>query len=160
MPVPDVLLRDVLPTDLPRFFEFERDPVACRRAAFTAEDPEDRAAFDAHWTRILGNPAIAKQTVVADGEVAGYVASFAREGQPEVCYWVDRAVWNRGVATRALEALLARVPARPMYARVAKDNGASLRVLEKCGFVVCGEGTYFSNSRGAEVPELILRREA
>ena len=29
---------------------------------------------------------------------------------------------------------------RPVYARAAKDNAASLRVLEKCGFTITGEG--------------------
>jgi RimJ/RimL family protein N-acetyltransferase len=156
----EVVLRDVEPADLPIFFEQERDVVACRMAAFTAEDPADRAAFDAHWNRILANPAVAKQTIVAGGRVAGYVASFEREGQPEVCYWLGREHWGRGVATRALAALLERVPVRPMYARAAKDNVASIRVLAKCGFVPFEEGHYFSHSRGAEVEELVLKREA
>lgn len=156
----EVALRDVVAADLSFFFEFERDVEACRQAAFTAEDPEDRAAFDAHWDRILANPKIAKQTVLAGGRVAGYVASFEREGEPEVCYWLGREFWNRGVATRALGDFLPRLPARPMYARVAKDNLASLRVLQKCGFVICGEGRYFSNSRGVETEESILKLEA
>jgi RimJ/RimL family protein N-acetyltransferase len=155
----EVVLRDVTPADLPLFFDQERDVVAARMAAFTAEDPDDREAFGAHWARILANPAIATQTVVAGGRVAGYVASFEREGQPEVCYWLGREHWGRGVATRALAALLERVRARPMYARAARDNVASIRVLEKCGFVPVAEGRYFSHSRGVEVPELVLKLE-
>ena len=31
------------------------------------------------------------------------------------------------------------VKARPVYAHVAKQNIASIRVLEKCGFTICGE---------------------
>jgi RimJ/RimL family protein N-acetyltransferase len=31
------------------------------------------------------------------------------------------------------------VEARPLYARVVKSNVASIRVLEKCGFVKVGE---------------------
>ncbi|MDX6482371.1 MAG: hypothetical protein QOE95_142, partial [Gaiellaceae bacterium] len=38
----------------------------------------------------------------------------------------------------------------------AKDNVASLRVLEKCGFKIVGEGKGFSNARGEEVEEFLL----
>ena len=41
-----VTLREVQPADLPFFFEHQRDPVAVRMAAFTAADPDDRAAFE------------------------------------------------------------------------------------------------------------------
>jgi RimJ/RimL family protein N-acetyltransferase len=40
---------------------------------------------------------------------------------------------------------------------VAKDNLASRRVLEKCGFTVCGEGRGYANARGMEIEEFILR---
>jgi RimJ/RimL family protein N-acetyltransferase len=49
---------------------------------------------------------------------------------------------------------------RPLYARVAKDNVASIRVLERCGFEVCGEDRGFSNARSEEVEEYILKLEA
>ena len=45
---------------------------------------------------------------------------------------------------------------RPIYARVAKDNVGSRRVLEKCGFQVIGESTGYANARGEEVEELLL----
>ena len=43
-----------------------------------------------------------------------------------------------------------------MYARVAKDNLGSRRVLDKCGFTVIGEATGFANARGMEIDELLL----
>jgi RimJ/RimL family protein N-acetyltransferase len=155
-----VELRDVEAADLPWFFEFERDARACWMAAFTAEDPSDREAFDAHWRKVLANPAITKRTIVFDGKVAGYAACFEREGVPEVCYWIGPAYWGKGIATRALRLLVGELPARPLFARVAKDNLASLRVLAKCGFVVCGEGRYFAAARGQEIEEAVLRLEA
>ena len=42
-------LREVADPDLPVFFDHQQDAEACFMAAFTAEDPSDRAAFDAHW---------------------------------------------------------------------------------------------------------------
>lgn len=46
---------------------------------------------------------------------------------------------------------------RPLYARVVKDNLASQRVLQKCGFTICGENKGFANARGKEVEEFIMR---
>ena len=151
-----MLLREVSPDDLPIFFEQQRDPEAIAMAAFTAADPSDRAAFDAHWARILADPATINRTIVCDGEVVGHVASFEQEGQREVTYWLGRRHWGRGLATRALAALLELVPERPLYARAVKDNRGSLRVLEKCGFAIAGEDRGYANGRGAEVEEWIL----
>jgi RimJ/RimL family protein N-acetyltransferase len=50
--------------------------------------------------------------------------------------------------------------ARPIYARVAKDNVASLRVLEKCGFTITGQAKGFANARGEEIEEWILELTA
>ena len=49
------------------------------------------------------------------------------------------------------------VTVRPLYARAAKDNIGSRRVLEKCGFVICGEDKGFAHARGAEIEEYVLR---
>jgi RimJ/RimL family protein N-acetyltransferase len=48
------------------------------------------------------------------------------------------------------------VAVRPLFARVAKDNQASLRVLEKNGFGKVGEDHGFAAARGCEVDEWIL----
>lgn len=49
--MPSVALRPVEDADLDTLFEKMRDPESVRMAAFTAEDPDDRAAFDAHMAR-------------------------------------------------------------------------------------------------------------
>ncbi|MGC5327931.1 GNAT family N-acetyltransferase [Brevibacillus sp. SYSU BS000544] len=45
----------------------------------------------------------------------------------------------------------------PLYARAVKDNMASIRVLQKCGFKITGTNKGFANARGEEVEEVILR---
>ncbi|WP_405095523.1 GNAT family N-acetyltransferase [Micromonospora sp. NBC_01412] len=156
MTAEDLRLRPVRDDDLPHLFAFEQDPEANRVAAFGPADPADRAAFDAHWRRIRADPAIVNRTVTVDGAVVGHVVAFPVEEQTEVSYWIDRARWGRGYATRALAALLAELPQRPVHARAAKDNAASLAVLRKCGFVVSGEDRGYANGRGAEVEEWVL----
>ncbi len=153
-----VLLRDVTESDLPIFFEQQLDPDANYMAAFAARDPADRDAFTAHWTRTLGDETITIKTILFDGQVAGHVLSYQDEEfeKPEVSYWIGKQYWGKGVATTALSAFLGHIEVRPLYARVVKDNIASLRVLEKCGFIIVGEGKGFANARGQEVEEFIL----
>ncbi|MCX4473120.1 putative ribosomal N-acetyltransferase YdaF [Micromonospora sp. MW-13] len=156
MSAEELRLRLVRDEDLSHFFAFEQDPEANWVAAFGPADPADRAAFDAHWRRIRADPAIVTRTVTVDGVVVGHVAAFPVGEQTEVSYWIDRARWGRGYATRALAALLAELPQRPVHARAAKDNAASLAVLRRCGFVVRGEDRGYANGRGTEVDEWVL----
>ena len=129
-----ILLRDVIESDLPIFFEQQMDPVANQMAAFPARD---REAFMAHWTKILADESNILKTILFDGQVAGNIVSWRQPGEgseQEVGYWLGREYWGKGIATRALLALLDHVKTRPLYAHVAKHNLASIRVLEKCGF--------------------------
>ena len=124
-------LRDVEADDLPLFFEHQRDPIAVAMVAFRSRD---RAAFDQHWAKLLADDACLKKTIVADGKVAGNIGSWTSDGKREVGYWIDRALWGRGIGTAALTAFLHLEQTRPLHAGVAKHNTASLRVLQKCGF--------------------------
>jgi RimJ/RimL family protein N-acetyltransferase len=94
--------------------------------------------------------------------VTGFVASYKDEefGKLEVTYWIGKQYWGNGVATKALSTFLDYISIRPIYGRAAKDNIASLRVLQKCGFEICGENKGFANARGQVVEEVILRLEA
>lgn len=66
-------------------------------------------------------------------------------------YVLARDTWGRGIATEALEAVTALVPAlgvRRLYAICHVDHRASARVLEKCGFTreaVLARHTVFPN---------------
>ncbi len=157
-----VSIRAVIPADLPVLFTHQLDGDACRMAAFTSDDPTDRAAFDAHWTRILAKDTVVARTVVvrdqkATEQVAGHIASFMRGDDREVTYWIGREHWGKGVATRALKLLLEEDNDRPIHGRAAADNTPSIRVLEKCGFVEVARERGFANARGCEIEELVMR---
>lgn len=151
----EVRLRNVEPDDLPIFYEQQRDPDATRMAAFP---PRDRAAFDAHWaTNVLGNPAAVKQTILVNGQVAGNIGSWPQDGLRLVGYWIGKEHWGKGVATRALGALLHLVTERPLHARVARHNVGSIRVLEKCGFGLEREESSEDAGEGGAELLLVLR---
>jgi RimJ/RimL family protein N-acetyltransferase len=151
-----IWLRDMQKDDLELFFEQQLDAEANYMAAFTTKDPADRAVFTEHWAKILADASIQIKTILFAGQVAGYVLMHGWFGDPEVSYWLGRGFWGKGIATRALAEFLTLVQVRPLYARVAKDNLRSLRVLEKCGFKVSGSDRGFANARGEEIEEIIL----
>ncbi len=141
-----MVLRDVAESDLDAFFEHQRDPEANEMAIFPARD---RETFEAHWRRILADDSVIKKTIVHEDEVAGNVGSWKQEGKRLLGYWVGREFWGKGLATRALAEFVEEVPERPLHAWVATSNVASIRVLEKCGFVQVG-------SRTTDVEELLF----
>ncbi|MBY0051634.1 GNAT family N-acetyltransferase [Brevibacillus agri] len=155
-----IRLRPTTADDLPTFYAQQLDPEANRMAAFTSKNPSDREAFAAHWNKLLADESIHKMTVLADEKIAGYIVHFEQFGHPSVGYWLGTEYWGKGIATTALQTFLQLIPARPVYARVAKDNVGSIRVLQKCGFQTVGEDKGFSAARGSEVEEFIMRREA
>jgi RimJ/RimL family protein N-acetyltransferase len=153
----DIRLREVREADLAIFFEQQVDPEANSMAAFTAKDPTDRVAFRAKWEKILADEAIILRTILHGKQVAGHIVCHGWFGEPEVSYWLGKEFWGQGIASVALAQFLDVVAIRPLYARTAKDNAASIRVLEKCGFKVRGEDRGFANARGEMVDEVILR---
>ncbi len=150
-------LREVQDEDLDVLFEQWADPVAARMAAFTGPDHIDRQAFERRVSRLRADETVLHRAVVVDGEVVGTIGSWGRPGEREVTYWIGRSHWGQGIATSALDAFLTVDPSRPLHGRVAADNVASHRVLEKCGFRVVGTDRGFAAARAAEIDELVLR---
>lgn len=150
-----VELRDIYSSDLQVLFEQQLDPDANYMAAFTADDPSDQRAFVRRWNYILGNDTLLKKIILYHGEVAGYLVHFDQFGKPSVGYWLGKAYWGKGIATEGLRLFLQHIAIRPLYARVAKDNVGSQRVLEKCGFVCHDEDRGYAQARGQEVEEFI-----
>lgn len=149
-------LRELRDEDLSALFEQWADPLAAHMAAFTSPEHMDRNAFERRWSRLRADDSILNRVIVADGEVAGTIGSWGDADDRELTYWIGRPFWGKGIATAALGAFLAVDGTRPMHARVAADNVASRRVLEKCGFQVVGTDRGYAEARGAEIEELVL----
>ena len=152
----ELVLREIDESDLTMFVELESNPEARWMAAFGEKGPIDREKTLQHWRQLLQNHSAVKRTIVLNGRVVGYVLQFELLGNPSVAYWIANEFWGKGVATRALREFLIQVEMRPIYARVAKDNMASRRVLEKCGFTSYGEEHNYANARQTEIDELLF----
>lgn len=94
----------------------------------------------------------------AGGDTGGMVGmiTLARLGraQSELSYWVAPALWNSGIASEAVRALMAANPlkSREVFASVFQDNPASARVLTNAGFAYLGDAEAFSVARDNTVP--------
>jgi len=148
-----VSLREVRVSDLPAFFEHQRDPEGARMAAFSSRD---HAAFTAHWHKIMANPACAIRTVLFNGSIAGNMCAWTDGNERCVGYWIGREFWGRGVASAALVQFLHHETTRPLTARVVKHNVASIRVLQKAGFTPAGAEA-FEPPSGVRLEELVFR---
>ncbi len=150
----EVTLRDVTEADLLTFYEQQLDPQATEMAAFPARQQD---AFMKHWKRIMSDKTNTLKTILFNGSVAGNIVSWDQDDRREVGYWLGREFWGKGIATRALRAMLSHVTRRPLYAHVARGNLASQRVLEKCGFRIAGTDLSLSAMPGEPVEEFIMR---
>ena len=75
--------------------------------------------------------------------------------QAEIGYWVAPFVWNTGLASEAVQAILDANPlsCAQIFGTVFQDNAASARVLTNAGFDYIGDAEAFSVARGAVVPQ-------
>ena len=153
----EVALRPLDDTDLDTLFDQMRDPESVHMAAFTAKDPDDRQAFDAHMARLRTSPDVILRGVTRDGRLVGSISSFVIDGDLEITYWIDRSVWGQGIASRALAAFLDTVSTRPLHARAASDNIASLKILQRAGFRIIGTEISYADARRTEIEETLLR---
>jgi len=94
--------------------------------------------------------------IVLDRLAVGSIGCFGPpvDGETEIGYGLVEEARGRGVATEAVQALVAETERAGVRLRasVAPDNTASLRVLAKCGFTELRGGT--------EDGELVMARPA
>ena len=154
--VKHIELRPLDEDDLDAVFEMMRDRGAIAMAAFTAQDPDDRAAFDAWIARERAAQDVLYLVVTENSGFAGTAAAFTVEGDREVSFWLARHAWGRGVATAALRLLISHEAERPLYARAAAHNTAAIAVLTKTGFTEVSRNLAFAPGLGREAEEIVF----
>jgi RimJ/RimL family protein N-acetyltransferase len=134
-----------------------------------ADWPQDRARFE-EWTALAGelNDAaeVAVAAVLCDGRAVGVVAVNWLRGARNLGYWLGEPWWGRGLMSEAVEATLAWFFAHHddlfILSGAVEGNAASLRILEKLGFVVVAETMTASQAHGRLVGhiDMMLGRRA
>jgi len=149
-------LRPVEKADVPHFFDQARDQEAVRMA-MPAHAAANWSEFSKKWDHSLSGDDFLCRSVICGSDVAGYLAKFTQMEVPSVSYWFGRKFWGQGLARRSLQQFLALIDTRPLYARVASSNAASLSVLTLNGFHQIETASYFSDFCGQYVSEAVLR---
>lgn len=149
-------LRALKKRDADAVFAMMREPEGVRMAAFTTEDPDDRTSFDEWMSRHRASPDVEMYVITEDGDFVGTAGAFTIDSDREVTYWVRRAQWGRGIATEALRILVSREPVRPLFARAAAANLASIAVLTKVGFTEVSRDTAYAPGVAADVEEIVF----
>jgi RimJ/RimL family protein N-acetyltransferase len=97
------------------------------------------------------------RTIVCEGKVVGRVNSFPKGNEVHVGYRIARSHWGQGLMSEVLGLFLELVDHRPLFARAAKSNIGSCRVLEKNGFVLIDEYEVAETDRGMACVECRFR---
>ncbi len=130
------------------------------RASANIPHPLPPGTAEALIRRAL-DPEVGEQVWIMDGDVEGGkgvlgMLSLTRldRDQCQLSFWVAPAFWNAGLASEAVNALIAANPhdSHEMFAEVFQDNPASARVLTNAGFQYIGDAEAHSLARGVMVP--------
>jgi len=152
-----ISIRPSIVPDLEVFYQNQIDPKAKHMAAFTPKDPSDRNAYITKWIRLMINTTVHMQSILVENKVVGCVVKFLLAGKPEITYAIDKTYWGKGVTTEGVKQFLKIETTRPIYARVAFDNIASQRVLEKSNFIKTDTEINFANARGKDIEEFVYK---
>lgn len=129
-------------TDAQAVFAYASDPDVVSFMAWprhrTVEDTIGYLAWsDQHWERHAAGPYLIQTR--EDGRVIGSTGfTFDDDGGAMTGYVLERSAWGRGFATEALGAVVSiaqSIGLAGLYAFCHPDHAASIRVLDKCGFL-------------------------
>lgn len=116
-------------------------------------------AMAVDWLRQAPPPTPEKSMLVVDLPGAGLIGCVSLIS--ELGYWIARPHWNRGYATEAAGALLdwhfAESAGGDVASSAHHDNGASLAVLARLGFLREGRQMRFSQTLQHNVEHVTLR---
>jgi [ribosomal protein S5]-alanine N-acetyltransferase len=99
---------------------------------------------------------------LADGGLIGYVqATIRADGRATIAYVLSSRYWGRGLARRAVEAMMAelvqRHDARRFDAVLKQGNVRSMRLLERLGFSLASAEDH--RAAGIDADEALMQKE-
>lgn len=158
-----LVLRRAVPPDLQAFHAILSSPLAMR---YWSTLPHASMAQSESWfqDQFFSGVATRDEWVIEyEGRPVGCIGIW---NMPEVGFILDPAVWGKGVGSEAAAAFLhyafATYPLDSIKADVDPRNAASLKLLQKLGFVVTGtaENTFLIGDEWCHSVYLALARPA
>jgi 8-oxo-dGTP diphosphatase len=90
-----------------------------------------------------------------NGKPIGMIGFKVKDRQAVAGYWIGRAFWNKGFGTEAVAAVadhaFSRFDISCIKASIVPENGASIRTLERNGFMPSGTGEIDAPARGGKM---------
>ena len=101
--------------------------------------------------------------IEVDGEACGGIGihhlNDVHRRSAEIGYWLSESCWGRGIATDAVRAIVPvafkTFDINRLQAGIFAGNPASMRVLEKCGFVREAVHTHAITKNGVTMDEIV-----
>ena len=136
-------VRDWRITDKPVLVQLANNRNVWRNLAHRFPHPYTDADADFWLSRLARTPSPTHWAIEIDGQPAGGIGIDPGEGiyarNALFGYWLGEPFWGRGIMTAAVQTtadyLLAHTDFVRLESPVFEWNPASMRVLEKCGFV-------------------------
>jgi len=160
----ETTLRPMSVADIPAIFALQHDREGAALAGVEGDFVSEEMFRD-RMTALMSEEAEAPTvfTIMVNGEVAGTISRTpGSSGKILVSYWLDRKFWGAGIATAAFAQMLMEAPKKlvgePMFAAVINGNRASVRVLEKFGFIPFKRREFMSAAHGELKQQTLFRR--
>jgi ribosomal-protein-alanine N-acetyltransferase len=134
-------------------YEFENQPpasLAALRARFRRLESRRSPDGSQQWLNWVIR--------LHSGDVAGYVqATVHRDGRAALAYVVGSNYWGKGIATKAVRAMMGELGARhgaaEFFAILKAGNTRSRRLLQRLGFITASAG---ERGIGLEPDEMLM----
>ncbi|MFL7810708.1 MAG: GNAT family N-acetyltransferase [Anaerolineae bacterium] len=155
-------IREARGEDGPAILAIYGAGIATRNATFETEVPSWE-----EWDR--RHHQHSRLVYEEEGQVVGWVALApvssrrAYSGVAEVSIYVAPKVWGKGIGTRLMERAIASSETHgiwTLYAALFSENGASVRLHEKCGFRRIGTRERIARLDGVWRDTLIMERRS
>jgi ribosomal-protein-alanine N-acetyltransferase len=151
-----IAFRQIEISDIPDWYRYLSIPRAVEQTSWTLQSADDlKPAMASYDSNEESSPIRFAVSQKPNGKIIG-TAGFHSISTPhrtaEIAYDFAPEYWGRGLATACCNALVEWGFAQRNYVRIQattlETNAASVRVLEKCGFVLEGKMRSFRIVRG------------
>lgn len=155
-----LVLRPTVPDDVERALEIRSDREVARNLASATIPPDTQKMTDwfAGHAQEWREGSAYRFAITLEDRLIGVCDIFdIADGEGEIGYWLDRAVWGRGYGLEAARRLVQfgveDLGLTSLLAGCADDNAGSSAIIRRLGFARLDDVRIFSTSRQEEITQ-------